>query len=103
MLRENVPAILQVSFPTSLLRYLHQAFEKDLVGLQTSRYDPADQSVKMEVNQPNSNPNTPCSGQMGQGGRLRRYGLWEKLDNLGAQNSLFDITECRLHELIFAR
>lgn len=33
MLRDNVTAILQVSFPTSLLRYLHQAFEKDLVGL----------------------------------------------------------------------
>lgn len=40
---------------------------------------------------------------MRQGGDLRRYGLWEKLDNLGAQNSLFDITECRLHEPIVAR
>lgn len=103
MLRDNVPAILQVSFPTSLLCYLYQAFEKDLVGLQTSRYDPSDQSETMEVNHPNSNPNTPYYDQMEQGCRLRRYGLWEKLDNLGAQNSLFDITECRLHELIVAR
>lgn len=50
MLRDNVPAILQVSLPASLLRYLYQAFEKDLVGLETSRYNPADQSEKINVN-----------------------------------------------------